>query len=254
VRTSKFLALVIGITFFLITPIIAHAYLFWDTWGVPTYNSSDSGRLVPTSGPTLLSSSIEDVITYKVDPGYGGDTFDVEAIYFGLDTSHAYFAVVTGFPESGSQGYEAGDFAIDWNGDGGYEFGIDIAETAKGTLYYGVTDWNSADLGPGYPDPPWGGISDPWSVNLYSGTTTGSGIDVSYSQWSGRYVIEAMVDVSFLTTPYGGESALFHWTMECGNDAGDVPGPVPEPGTMLLLGSGLIGLICLGRKKLFKKS
>jgi len=32
------------------------------------------------------------------------------------------------------------------------------------------------------------------------------------------------------------------------------PNPIQEPATMLLLGSGLIGLGFLGRKKLFKKS
>ena len=46
----------------------------------------------------------------------------------------------------------------------------------------------------------------------------------------------------------------FHWTMACGNDVVEGGGtPVPEPATMLLVGSGLLGLAGYGRKKFFKK-
>jgi PEP-CTERM motif len=45
----------------------------------------------------------------------------------------------------------------------------------------------------------------------------------------------------------------FHWAMTCGNDVIEGGAPVPEPATMFLLGSGLIGLAGLGRRKFKKK-
>jgi PEP-CTERM motif len=49
------------------------------------------------------------------------------------------------------------------------------------------------------------------------------------------------------------DSAVFIEGGSFGGDPDSTPGAVPEPATMLLLGSGLIGLAGYGRKKFFKK-
>ena len=55
--------------------------------------------------------------------------------------------------------------------------------------------------------------------------------------------------------PYGWDPDQlgYHWTMGCGNDVVEGGGtPVPEPGSMLLLGLGIAGLGVCGRKAVRK--
>jgi hypothetical protein len=48
-----------------------------------------------------------------------------------------------------------------------------------------------------------------------------------------------------------GDSIGLHWAEQCGNDVIEGIAPVPEASALLLLGSGLVGLVGFGKK--FKK-
>ena len=185
-----------------------------------------------------------------VEPGYGGQTYDVEALYLAFDDQYVYGAVVTGFPVNGTgTNYLPGDLAFNFGGDGTYEYGVAVTDHdgfVHGQLYK-ASDWKGVKY---TQDPNDFSSSKPWA--LKSGSDAGA-ISFSYDEAYGRTVIEVAIQKLLFSgidwsVP---QDIVMHWTMQCGNDAGNVSGtaPVPEPGTILLVGTGLLGLALGSRKK-----
>ncbi|MFC2061068.1 PEP-CTERM sorting domain-containing protein [Elusimicrobiota bacterium] len=228
-----------------------------DDWGVDLLSADDKGYLdsnLPSGGlniDVITEDNADDSEGWQyVGPGqtYDGNQFDVEAIYFDNDRDYAYIAIVQGLGINGGTAPNnpilmPGDIAIDIDnnsetGAAGYELGISIADSHL----YGVTEWDGVFYNQH-------SVANPWQIS--SGNDLGL-VDFAYSgNQNSHYVLEARIPMSLLNLTYGDKHMLnIHWTQECGNDYLNLEAdinPIPEPGSIMLLGVGILGIIGIRR-------
>lgn len=219
----------------------------------------------------------------EVEPGSArSQDMDLEAFYLedSLLTMVGGFDFMYGYTGIGK--FDPGDLFIDLTGNGSYDYAVHF------NPFYSPPNYQNPAPGPGtyfggydvyqitsttVLDPPdVFGSSAPWRVQPGTAPIVNTG---TYTYWKGltdsdisdalegdwpvgplpgaTYPSDPLhnaiqFDLSSIPGYSLGSGALFHYTMKCGNDVLKGNDPIPEPGTLLLLGSGLIGVFVFGRK------
>ncbi|MEP0766890.1 MAG: PEP-CTERM sorting domain-containing protein [Fimbriimonadia bacterium] len=210
--------------------------------------------------------------THKNLRDFGGQQFDVKALYLTNDATYLYIAIVTGFDPAGtadpygrSRTYRVGDIAInpDWAAKTS-QYGIILPTAAVGHL--GTASvmagglWHTPDKDVGFGP-------DPYSNYKSGGTLTGIVADVRYSGvlYNGNPVfysdpvtntniplrlLEARIAWADLGLNYG-DTVNVSWAVSCNNDslAGAHTLAVPEPSTVSALLAAMGSFAAMARRR-----
>lgn len=171
---------------------------------------------------------------------------DAEALYADTDNTYLYLCVIQGMPfDDVNTG--AGDIGLDIDRDGNFEFGLDMLGQNSANLM-GDCSWISGKN--------WHNTVDTtdYFYRISGGTVVPSETLFAFSDnINSHYTIEARIPLAALgLVPSDGYNV--HWGMGCSNDYLDLQvAPVPEASSMMLMGSGLLGFISIGTRRLMAK-
>lgn len=217
-------------------------------------------------GVLYFKVSSENKLVWNDTVGTGFDTTQVEITNSGNDYMVSIYTQFDGFEKIGSTDVEMADFFItdnsgtvygvdlSWNGSSVYSAGL----YNLGTDEYYIT---SQDVFKNYQNNWFGAIYDTdgdGSRYDTDGDDTWKRINVDFDNskythlgnisvdLSGSYIYSFILDDTIIDLSDG--FSFFFATAECGNDV--IHGVVvPEPGTMLLFGAGLLGFSAFARRK-----
>ena len=225
-------------------------------------------------GWNLLSNDDGVYANDFVDPGWGGQAFDAEYLFYKVEGSSLSIGLQTGFNIQANGGYQhsdgrkyyAGDLGLSFDGDNStYEYAVDFGNKARGyntnaAISAGAGDTDAAGL---YSVTTWNndihfGQSAPYAMDAGSLVVAATGSN--FQEGSGTLAGQLSY-YNIFTFDLGNIAGLgdvlgldAHWTMSCGNDeidgrATDVQiTKVAEPSGLLLLGLGLLGLAATRRR------
>ena len=234
-------------------------------------SASFAGPLTVFNGWTTLANDDGVGSGGWVNPGYGGQNFDAEYLFYKIQGNQLSIGLQTGFDIISQNGqsfsghqYFNGDLALSFDGNkSNYEYAIDFGNLTKGYTsnqtissqgvntgtgidaagLYKVTSWNN-DIYYGQSAPygmSGGSMLVAANASNFKEGTGMSGADLSF------YNIFSF-DLSNITGLGSNYTLDAHWTMSCGNDALDGHAEVPEPGSIALLVLGFLGLLIARRK------